>query len=142
MDEQVRLPTSAAGRLLLTDWMIGVVDDASSAEQCARALESAGFAAHDICIVPPATALQQLTAAQWQEEHERVFAVTFDRRLEALREGAPARDAFEAQAAADHTVIGVYVTDEDQLRHVLSALGAFPVHDLYVFWPSNMSRLR
>ncbi len=142
MDEQVRLPTSAAGRLLLTDWIIGVVDDASSAEQCARTLESAGFAAPDICIVSPATALQQLQAAQWQEEHERIFAVTFDRRLEALREGALVRDTFEAQAAAGHPFIGVHVSDEDQLGRVLSALGACPIYDLYVFWPSEMRRLR
>src|SRR6516164_3986976 len=57
MDEQTRLPTSSAGRLHVTDWAIGVVDDAAVASECARALEDEGFAAHEICIVPGAMAL-------------------------------------------------------------------------------------
>jgi hypothetical protein len=141
MDEQTRLPTSAAGRLHLTDWAIGVVDEPSVAIECAHMLEDEGFPAATICIVPGATALQQLRAAQGQEDHERVLARTFDRMSEAMREGAPVRQTFETEAQAGHTFIGIHVPQSEQIGRVRDTLAAFPVHDLYVFWPTVITRL-
>ncbi len=141
MEEQSRLPMSPAGRLHLTDWAIGVVDDASAARECARALEDDGFAAYDICIVPGETALQQMRAAQWQEDHERVLARTFDRASEAIREGAPVRQIYEAEAQAGHTFIGVHVSESEQIGRVRDTLDSYQVHDLYVFWPTVLARL-
>jgi hypothetical protein len=141
MDEQTRLPTSSAGRLHLTDWAIGVVDDPTVASECARTLEDHGFPASDICVVPGATALQQMQAAQWQEEHERVLARTFDRIDEALREGAPVRQALEVEAQAGHTLIGLHVPQSEQISLVRDTMNDFQVHDLYVFWPTVITRL-
>jgi hypothetical protein len=141
MDEQTRLPTSSAGRLHVTDWAIGVVDDAAVASECARALEDEGFAAHEICIVPGAMALQQLQTAQWQEDHERILARTFDRIGEALQEGAPVREAFEAEAQAGHTFIGIHVPQSEQIDRVRNTLDEHQVHDLYLFWPTAITRL-
>jgi hypothetical protein len=141
MSEQARLPSSSAGRLQLTDWAIGVVNDATVASACGRALEEEGFPAQEICIVPGATALQQLQAAQGQEQHERVLARTHDLVGEAIREDAPVRAVFEKEARAGHTLLGVHLPESEQVSRVRDTLEEFQVHHLYLFWPTVITQL-
>jgi hypothetical protein len=141
MDEQSRIPTTASGRLQLTNWAIGVVNDVSLANQCAQALEADGFAAREICIVPGATALQQLRSAQRQAQRERAATRAVAAVEDAFKDVEPARSALVAEAQAAHTLIGAHVPQREQIDRIRNTFEEHQVHHLYLFRPTSAARL-
>jgi hypothetical protein len=139
--EQTQLPTDSSGQLRLTDWAIGVVDDDSLARDCAQVLEEEGIAARDICIVPGATALQQLRQAQQLERDKRPLGRMRDAVGDAIREGEPVRNDLEAEAHAGHTFVGIHVPDSDQMDDIRNILEEHQIHHLYLFEPTMITRL-
>jgi hypothetical protein len=141
MVEQTRLPTNSSGQLHFTDWAIGVVDDVLQARDCAQALEEEGMAALDICIVPGATALQQLLTARQEKQEEHLLERVRDVVLDALKEAAPVRDDFETEARAGHTFLGIHVPDSNQIDSFRNTLEEHQVHHMYLFEPTMITRL-
>ena len=139
--EQTRLPTTSSGQLQLTDWAIGVVHDPALARRCAHALEEAGTAPADICIVPGATALQQLQTAQQLERHENVLQRFREAAEDALRQAELVRDELETEARAGRTLLGIHLPDSEQIDSIRNTLEEHQVHHLYLFEPMMISHL-
>ncbi|MGO8950635.1 MAG: hypothetical protein ACLQUY_23885 [Ktedonobacterales bacterium] len=139
--EPTRLPTNSSGQLRLTHWAIGVVNDMSLARNCAQALEEEGIAAQDICIVPGATALQQLKTAQQLEQAENVLERVLDEVGDAVKQAEPVRDDLETAARAGHIFLGIHVPDSNQIDAIRNTLDEQQVHHLYLFEPTMITRL-
>ena len=139
--EQTHLPTNSSGKLHLTDWAIGVVDDDLEARNCAQAIEEGGVAAIDICVVPGPTALQQLLTARQEKQEEQLLERVRDVVLDALKEAGPVRDDFESEARAGHTFLGIHVPDSNQIDSFRNTLAEHQVHHMYLFEPTMITRL-
>jgi hypothetical protein len=139
--EQTHLPTNSSGKLHLTDWAIGVVDDDLEARKCAQAIEEGGVAAIDICVVPGPTALQQLLTARQEKQEEQLLERVRDVVLDALKEAGPVRDDFESEARAGHTFLGIHVPDSNQIDSFRNTLAEHQVHHMYLFEPTMITRL-
>lgn len=141
MSERTEFPMSPHGKLDVTDWVIGAVDDGEEAAEIARAIEADGFPADHVVVEPGATALLQLQTQQASNRQEGMLARAFNTFVETFEGREPARQAFESEAQRGHTFVGVHLSPNDQidsLRNIYVEHGAHPV---YVFRPTGIGQL-
>jgi hypothetical protein len=141
MSERTGFPLSSHGKLDVTGWVIGVVDDGKDAVAIARAVEAAGFPADHIVVETGAAALLQLQTRQVSSRQDGLLARAFESIEEAFEGREPARQAFASEAQRGHTFVGVHMQQEDQIDTLRNIYVEYGSHTVYVFRPTGIGQL-
>jgi len=144
-EHQVRgdLPTSANGRLKLSNWVIATVPSALVAETCAQSLEEAGFAADDVLVESGATALRQLQAEEDSLRHASALARLVTTVEDAISEVSvhEMRDRYVADAQAGRAFVGAHDSQGNQVDIIRNLFVEQGASDIYYFGPTATTRL-
>ncbi len=141
MSERKEFQTTAHGKLEVTGWIIGVVDTENSAAEIAHAIEAAGVPADRIVIETGPAALSQLQTQQANRQKEGLLARALDSVEEAFEGREPAHQALESEAQQGHTIVGVDMSQDDQLDGIRTTFIEHGAHTVYVFRPTGIGQL-
>ncbi len=116
-------------RSLPTNYVIGVIDQLHEAEQAVQTLQSTGYAAQDILLIPSQDFIEAIQQRRQQTSSftraVHAFSVSSD-------EGFPA-DLYLQQARQGSHMLAVYASTGEQAQQIAQELRAYPVHHLKYF---------
>ncbi|HEX8994980.1 MAG TPA: hypothetical protein VF812_03005 [Ktedonobacterales bacterium] len=137
--EETLFPAAADNLDQSSNWLVGVIDDPTEAEQAAQALRSAGFAEHDVLLLHGPEALKRLEAKDEQRgplgwAHKAVANVVTDA-------GAFERD-YTQEASAGHSIINVHAAEHEDIERAKAVLEWHGAHYMKHFSPWTITDFR
>ncbi|HEV8193496.1 MAG TPA: hypothetical protein VGP82_18700 [Ktedonobacterales bacterium] len=141
MSERTDFPITPHGRLKVTGWIIGVVDDMKDAEDVAHAVEAIGYPGDDVVIETGAAALLQLQRQQSHHQQGGWLVRAFENVEEAFEGREPARQAYLSEAQHGRTFLGVHMHQDDQIDALRNIFVAHGARTVYVFRPTGIGQL-
>lgn len=115
-----------------SDWIVGVIDDLSVAQQAERALLDAGFADTDVVLLSGPEAIHRL---QVKEEQRGPLGWVRKAFASVTTDADYFESAYEADASAGHAIINIHSDDPNWISRATAILKRYDAHTMKHYGP-------